>query len=275
MKIEAMFSFNSMIKNSIMAFLVLNSFFIFGQEFQLAFPIIKTQNCIFEDSMKVALELDIPGVKLYYALDGSEPNEQSMLYRKPFSIKEDVVLKIKAFHEDFISSETKSLEFINKGNKIHFKELTIESYIPNEYKANGSYTLFDNNRGSLNHRDGKWIATKGSDLTIEIVTKEKISEGELIVGLLKKSGSWIFGPQEIVVSGYNDATNEFQLVQSENIDPILELDPAQMQFAKIPFHSDFSTSKFKIEMKKTEILPDWHPGDSGNTWIFVDEIIIK
>ena len=47
----------------------------------------------------VNLEEIIPGSKIYYTLDGSEPDQKSTLYEKPFSIMETTVLKARAYVE--------------------------------------------------------------------------------------------------------------------------------------------------------------------------------
>src|SRR5699024_12434059 len=49
---------------------------------------------------KVTLESKTPDVKIYYTLDGSEPNESSTLYTEPVLINEDVTLRAITIKDD-------------------------------------------------------------------------------------------------------------------------------------------------------------------------------
>ena len=31
----------------------------------------------------------------------------------------------------------------------------------------------------------------------------------------------------------------------------------------------------KFEVKGTKQLPDWHPSAGGNSWVFIDEIVVR
>lgn len=52
------------------------------------------------NEVAVELETAMPDTKIYYTLDGSEPDHDSYLYEKPISITETTVLKTRAYFED-------------------------------------------------------------------------------------------------------------------------------------------------------------------------------
>ena len=54
---------------------------------------------------EVVLKSETPRVIIYYTLDGSVPTTESMLYREPIVIKEDVTIKAYAVNEDWYDSE--------------------------------------------------------------------------------------------------------------------------------------------------------------------------
>ena len=60
-------------------------------------PKAKTTGNIFLKSTKISLFNDNEDVVIRYTLDGSEPNETSKIYSKPFTVKETSVLKAKCF----------------------------------------------------------------------------------------------------------------------------------------------------------------------------------
>ncbi len=53
------------------------------------------------NEVTVVLEVKVPGLKIYYTLDGSEPDQNSPLYEKPLSVTETTVLKTRVYLEDF------------------------------------------------------------------------------------------------------------------------------------------------------------------------------
>jgi hypothetical protein len=64
-------------------------------------PVITPQNVYFTDSLPVRLSSVIGNAKIYYTLDGSEPDENSMLYTGPVWVKDDCTLKTKAYRDGF------------------------------------------------------------------------------------------------------------------------------------------------------------------------------
>ncbi|MDD3535783.1 MAG: SUMF1/EgtB/PvdO family nonheme iron enzyme [Candidatus Cloacimonetes bacterium] len=53
----------------------------------------------------------ISGVEIYYTLDGSEPDQNSLLYIQPIEIAETTTLKAKAYKEYWLASETAVAEY--------------------------------------------------------------------------------------------------------------------------------------------------------------------
>ncbi len=60
-------------------------------------PYMISNNKLFLNDTKVSLACDTKGAQIYYTLDGSEPTESSILYKKPFSISKTTSIKIRAY----------------------------------------------------------------------------------------------------------------------------------------------------------------------------------
>ena len=64
----------------------------------LAPPVISPgQKIIYKGNNKIEISSSVDGAEIRYTLDGSEPTESSLLYKGPFQISSDVIVKAKAF----------------------------------------------------------------------------------------------------------------------------------------------------------------------------------
>ena len=72
------------------------------------------------DSLAINLDSPFKDAKIYYTLDGSEPNNSSTLYNKQIVIKDNVTLKAKTI----LSSGKMSVIFERSYRKIKYQEAT-------------------------------------------------------------------------------------------------------------------------------------------------------
>jgi predicted alpha-1,2-mannosidase len=77
----------------------------------VSLPYVKTGDKLFKDFTEISLACDTKNAKIYYTLDGSEPDEKSTLYTKPFKIDKAVVLKMRAYHDSIKNSITLTQKF--------------------------------------------------------------------------------------------------------------------------------------------------------------------
>ena len=73
-------------------------------------PFIDKDLFQFVDEIKVSLGSATEGAQLYYTLDGTEPTEESSLYKEPITLNQSVTLKVKGFKEGYASSHTFSVD---------------------------------------------------------------------------------------------------------------------------------------------------------------------
>lgn len=64
---------------------------------ELKTPLITPEPGIYLNSVIFSLLPTTPGAKIYYTLDGSEPDENSALYEAPVAIKEDKIIKAREY----------------------------------------------------------------------------------------------------------------------------------------------------------------------------------
>ncbi len=64
----------------------------------LAPPVIQpTEQMLYKGGKKIEITAPVDGSEIRYTLDGSEPNEKSLLYKGPFTIESDCVVKARTF----------------------------------------------------------------------------------------------------------------------------------------------------------------------------------
>ena len=86
-------------------------------------PAITPKDQFFHKKIKVTLTSKTPGANIYYTLDGSKPDKNAMLYKKPVVITQDVQLRAIAIKEGYKPSSEASSKFktIEKKPGVQYK----------------------------------------------------------------------------------------------------------------------------------------------------------
>ncbi|MDD7913529.1 GH92 family glycosyl hydrolase [Polaribacter ponticola] len=69
-------------------------------------PFLKSDDKVFLNSMTVDLDCETTNTEIFYTTDGSEPNQTSKKFTKPFNINKTTILKVKAYHNKIAPSYT-------------------------------------------------------------------------------------------------------------------------------------------------------------------------
>lgn len=211
-----------------------------------------------------------PEAKIYYSLDGSLPNDKASFYQGIFKVKESAMLTCIAYENGKNPSEILS-------QKVYVydqvKSISL-SQVPSErYAANGEVSLMDNQFGTVNTTDGKWLGFEGTDVEIQIDLGKKKKINQITISTLLAQKSWVFSPEAIEYSISSDASHYTQIG-----DLPIDADQANDIVKTIAFEKSFNgikTQHLKIKIKNIGQCPDWHLGAGGNAWLFVDEVIIE
>ena len=86
---------------------------VFGNGIFLAAPTISPNGGVFSGSTTITLADATPGTSLYYTLDGSAPDTNSILYTAPFSLTNSAALHVIAVKPGYINSAVTAAGFIN------------------------------------------------------------------------------------------------------------------------------------------------------------------
>ena len=163
--------------------------------------------------------------------------------------------------------------------KPHGWTARITSGTPNPQYNPGSASLVDGVLGDVDWRKGEWTGVQGEDLVIEVRPDRirRVKRFDLEVGLLKDIKSWIALPAggEVWIE-LADGTSRKVVEWTEP--KALEEEPSYIsrvtKGTSALTQSEQRIAAIRIVLRNPGILPSWHPGAGGETFIFVDEISI-
>ena len=222
----------------------------------------------FADSIIVKISSDTKNSKIYFTLDGSEPDESSQIYTNEISVNRTLTVTAIAVSND----AKRSLPVKAYFNKAKY-EIDHNSKYDNKYTGCGAYTLVDGVEGSINFTDGNWQGFNGNDLdvTIDLGKVKKINK--ISARFLRDIKSYIFLPQSVEYTVSNNNL-DFTSIQKINADLTTKEDKTIVKsFDFKP--QNISARYIHIVAKNIGICPTWHIGAGDKAWLFSDEIIIE
>ncbi|MEO7175893.1 MAG: GH92 family glycosyl hydrolase, partial [Saprospiraceae bacterium] len=233
-----------------------------------AVPFIASGKRIFDKSTTIALGHIDPSVAIYYTLDGKDPKLQGNLYEKPFELSKDTRILFAAKKSNIWSNVQEAQVYsLPAGRKVELHT----AYGP-MYSAGGDQALIDRIRGELDYKTGNWQGFEGKDLEFVIDLGREIAINQLTLSCLQDQKSWILLPKQVGFSISSDSNEWVNLgTVGHSIDQRTEQSVIQ------PFTLIASTKARFIKVVATNggLMPDWHLGAGGKSWIFVDECIIE
>lgn len=220
---------------------------------------------------RVTLEAGQPDVELHYTLDGSLPGKKSPRYARPFDIDRTAELQVVPFRRS-----GGNLQLITRRLAKHLAiadQYTLTYPYSLSYLGGADRALTDGLRGTDNFRDNLWQGFLGTDFEA-IVDLGQISEIQNVsVGFLQSTLSWIFYPTSVQVFISSDG-KEWTFA-GEKINAVPQTDAATSTMDFIVNFKKANARFIKIHAASIHKCPDWHPGAGGETWLFVDEIVVE
>lgn len=211
--------------------------------------------------------------EIRYTLDGSEPNNKSLLYTSPINLTEPATIKAKVFREGFKDSETTVARLYSSLKIKDIKSFTNPVDIE-KYNKNGVYALIDGKKGSDDYKDGCWLGYH-NDLDV-IVDLGKISEVvKITIGFLQDTRAWIYYPRfvDFKISKDEKVFKDAGRINYKNPTPRKEV---AIEDFSLNFTEKTELRYVRIFAKNEEICPEWSiMRGEGPAFMFVDEITIE
>lgn len=248
-------------------------YYLQKQKIQLSTPKIESDAFFFAEELNVELIFGLDEAQIYYTLDGSEPTAKSRLYSDKITLTESTQIKACVMHQDYLTSEVISAEFIQTNPSISIVDIKLNRELNENYLGTGFKTLIDGVKGTKDFRGKEWLGFAGGDLEIKLNCKGNKQVREVIISLLSEQKSWIFLPEKIQVYTSKDGKT-YTLTAVEEVELTRENSDSEFRFIRAVFPSH-NTDFVKVIIKNIEEIPAWHPGKGTPSWLFIDEVLLK
>jgi alpha-L-fucosidase len=223
----------------------------------------------FEKSENVRLSSDVPGVTIYYTLDGTRPTFRSPRYRSPITLDSSATLTALAAVHGELCVETTTARFTRC---MRVRAVVLEKRPSPQYPGHGAATLTDGCRGSADFHDIAWLGFEGDDMTAMIDLGRRRVIKSVTAGFLQEQGSWIFLPSLVTVSVSSDGKTWNAPVEIN--EPVRPTEEVLGRDFRLPMNG--TAARFvRVVARNVGICPPWHPGAGSKAWLFVDELFVQ
>ncbi len=235
-------------------------------------PVISKSRNRFDGPMQIVMSCPTPKAEIRYTLDGSVPTEKSLLYSKPFTVQNSVVVKARAFKKDeapsFVATEQYSFDYVVA---CHF------SHKPNTpYNKNADRALIDDELGDVNDLSRGWLGFSGHEVQVDLELGKVIDIHSVVLRFAHVPDAWVFAPAEVMVAVSADGQEYTDYMPASiTYDASLEeMNTTQLQVLTVPI--DREQVRFvRVLAKPIARIPEWHRAKGLKPWIMMDEIKIN
>ncbi len=239
------------------------------EELILPVPYFESETAKIKDVVEVRIATIVPDCEIYYTLDGSTPNKNSLRYDGAIALSETTNLRAVAWKEGMGYSHIAESNFVKID--LH-RSIELLSEAHPSYQAGGPEVLIDGLRGAANWRLGGWQGYQGTNFEAIVDLGNKQTIRKLGAGFVQDVRSWIWMPKDVRFYVSDDGKDFKEVAHIPN-----SLADDEHEIISKDFEAKLNTSGryVKIEAINYGIIPEWHLGAGGNAYIFIDEIIIE
>jgi len=233
-------------------------------------PVIEGEGKVFKDSMRIEMYSNFENKPIYYCLQGLKDTSiciEPKAYKEPFYIYNSCT--IKAHIEANANFKTYANASFIKSNKPF--QIELKATYNSQYTAGGNNGLIDGLQGDVDWRKGNWQGYQGQDFEaiVDLKTIKKVNQ--INSRYLQDQRSWIFLPNEVVYS-YSEDGITYKEIQASQLQQKAQDDSLFVRTIDCNLKQAINARFIKIYAKNYGLIPSWHPGAGGESFIFIDEI---
>ncbi len=219
---------------------------------------------------KVLVHLEAQGnTPVRYTTDGSEPTEESPLYKEPVAITDSCTFTAKAFRPG-LDSRLYRKEF--NGHKAMAKTIKVNTEAHKNYRSGLPYILIDGMKGPGDFHSKEWSGWRIEPFDVIIdMAGETYSSLTLSTTVVKYDD--IFNPQDITVYTSENGQDFTEVARAE-YETEGQKEPNGTKEYTLEF-PETSAKYIKVVANPVQAKPEWHERPGSKGFLFVDEIIVK
>ena len=235
-------------------------------------PVIQNEEQVITKPEPLQLKHYVKGVTIRYTTDGTDPDSvNSPIYTDTVMLTKKETIRAKAFKPGWISSDIVEETFYKAG--IVPDSVALLSAPDSSFMGDGAATLHDGKKGSLNFRDGMWLASRVNPLEAIFYFDKEADVSSVTVSSIVDIGSYLMPPQEIELWG-GDSESSLRLIKRMQPEQPVKVAPAYLTGYDINFNTK-KVKVLKLILKPVGKLPAWHKGKGDKGWIFADEVFFN
>ena len=237
----------------------------------LSIPQITKNLKCFDSPMTITLS-SADKAEIRYTLDGTEPTQKSMLYKKPFVIEKSTTVKARAFKKgvtpSLVAEEVFTYNFI--------ESVEFEKRPNTPYNKNMETIIFDGEFGTATKLEHGWLGFSGSDFVAVVKLVRPIDLKNVMLTFAHDPENWAFAPKSVEVYCSTDSVNYSEPYQSNYLfDAENEKENvSQVVHSAVPVNKT-GVMYIKIVARSIGRIPAWHQAKGLRPWIMIDEIQIQ
>lgn len=228
--------------------------------------IIKPESGAFLDSINIMMSSDSDSDQVYYTIDGTNPDKNSIKYIHPLTFHQSTLIKAVAIDRRGVQS------FIRTGNFVK-ADFTMSFVNPpsSKYPPKNQIIMLDGRTADPDFANGEWLGWEGTDMIAEIdLGKMKEIRG-ITVDFLNSTGSWIFLPTEVIFE-YSPNGRTFEtagrVINDKTWDKFTDIRKV------FGVSKAFNARYLRVRAISPKTCPAGHGGAGSPCWMFADEIAI-
>ena len=207
-----------------------------------------------------------------YTLDGSDPDENSLLYNSPITLTTTTVVKSRVFGKDVPPSFTASRKF----NYDYIVSTTFSRKPNTPFNVGTDTILFDGEKGSIDDLSRGWLGFSGDGIVATVRLAKPIDVDFITLRFAHSPDMWAFAPRQLTLALSSDGTTFADTIQVPiSINPDSdEANIPQVLEVRVPVGKN-GISLVKVDAQSIGFIPDWHRAKGLKPWLMMDEITVS
>lgn len=221
-------------------------------------------------ALKAFLETEQINPEIRYTTDDSDPTGESPRYEGPFPITTETRVRAGIFVDG--TRKDRPVEKVIVPHLAAGRDVRYRQPFSDRYESH-QFSLVDGLRASLDFRDGSWQAFEGNDLDVIVDLQKQCDVRTVSVGFLENEPARILLPKSLEIGVSTDG-EFYRLLEDLDHDVLDEEGPVSTHEYIASLRNAVPVRYIRVRAKSETPIPAGKPGEGGNAWLFVDEIIV-